>query len=184
MFATTSTLALWGGGPAVAGSFSHSYLSTILFDGATFGTALGQRAILLPKSGTPSFEFSMVLPADYKRNDTVRVALYLLTDISGSSCTTVVQPAGLRRHRQGLAPMFDVGLAGIKPVGGDPSAGFPGSVVARKVFNLRKSPGFPGQQAGDLIALGFLRNTGHAFDSCPNTVQMLGIDISYPSPAP
>jgi hypothetical protein len=179
LFATFAVLALWCA-PAAAGSFSHSYRAMTVGDGAT----LGPNSIRLPSAGTPVFEFSFVLPADYKANAKVAIALYLLTDPGELSCTVVIEPYLLRRHREGLVANEDGTLAGIEPANGDPSAGFPGQTLARKVFNLKKSPEFPGQRAGDLIVLGFYRNASHVLDSCPNHVDMLGVDIRYPSATP
>jgi hypothetical protein len=169
--------------PAVPASFSNSIHATTVNGGAV----RDQEAVLLPNSGSPGFVFTIVLPEDYQDNGTVHVDLYLRTVTGPLSCTVVVEPNFLRRARAGSEIYLETwvtGLTGIKPANGDPSTGFPATMVARKAFNLKRSSGFPSQRKGDVIVLGFVRNAAHALDSCPEVVEVRAINIRYPVETP
>jgi hypothetical protein len=150
------------------------------------GTAVAGPTVILPKSGTSTFNISFVVPLDHQPDTRILVNVYMQHPAAGP-CTAATRLGSVARRRLNKVRSFTVtpNIDRVEPAGGVEATSFAAtaSTVARKTYIVRTpmAASFTGLRASDGINLSVDRVSTDAADTCSAQVLVAHVEITYTS---
>ncbi len=164
--------------PAMAGTRTLSFApQDIALDGAIYEP--DDQDINFPDNSAAGVIVTFRLPANYRKNSAITVRAQLSSiDVA---CDVVVTPLAVKRGRIGRVGSFHFAQNGGASVAISQVVPMPETSERHFTQTFKIRPANVGpiltQQAGDLIALKFVRDGAHPDDICTSSLQLHMVDV-------